>query len=51
MEIDSLQKQLESLKGDYEKLDLKNTQLNEILAQKELAIKEVILLVTVIIIL
>lgn len=41
MEIDNLQKQMEIMRNDYLKLESKNKQLNEIIAQKELAINEV----------
>lgn len=41
IEIDNLQKQLVTVRNDYENLESKNKQLNEIVAHKELAIKEV----------
>lgn len=41
MEIDNLQKERDIMQMEYAKLDTKNKQLNELIAQKELAIKEV----------
>lgn len=41
MEIDNLQKEFSMMKMEYSKLESKNKQLNEIITQKDLALKEV----------